>query len=256
MKYGFCTGFASVPLWDIKREMLDSILSSGYDYPECTVMTYARMDEKEYSSLFKGVRAPVACNLFPGDVLLSENGRSLEKISEYLDVALPRSRAIGIEKIVFGSGKARRRSDETEKKDAWRNLREAIDTVIVPKAKEWNTTILIEPLTRGECNLINTVEEGYALSKSVGDDSLLLMADIFHMKNNSEPLSSLEKCFDRIRHIHIAGRERRLEDTLSDPFILEALNILKSLGYNDTISFETTDGEKKEALDRLKEIFS
>ena len=76
--------------------------------------------------------------------------------------------------------------------------------------------------------MINTVEEGYKISEYFNDDSLLLMADLFHMKNNGESLSTLEKCFDKIKHVHIAGEERSLENIKSDGFIIQGLKLLKT----------------------------
>lgn len=254
MKYGFCTGFATKPLWMIEDEMVYSIIEAGFDYPEFPVMTYARMDEDSFSHLKTIASSPVACNLFPGDIPLSDNKRDINVIKDYLDIALKRSKELGIGKIVFGSGKARKYSGNNGYEEGKRNLYETIKDAIIPKAKEWGITILIEPLTRGECNLINTVEDGYRVSEDFNDDSLLLMADLFHMKNNGETLSSLEKCFHRIRHIHIAGEDRSLEEIRNDGYINEGLRLLKSLGYNDTISFETIDGDKKEALDWLRTI--
>ncbi|MGN1164617.1 MAG: hypothetical protein ACI4S4_07440, partial [Candidatus Ornithospirochaeta sp.] len=74
MKYGFCTGFASDPLWEIKEEMIHDIKDAGYDYPEFPVMTFAEMSEKEFSRLEEITSAPVACNLFPSYIPLSDNG--------------------------------------------------------------------------------------------------------------------------------------------------------------------------------------
>ena len=254
MKYGFCTGFASEPLWQIEEEMIRSIEEAGFDYPEFPVMTYARMNDESFSHLKNIASAPTACNLFPGDISLSNNNRDLSLIRDYLDVALSRSKELGVKKIVFGSGKARSFSEDTGQKDGEKNLFDTIENAIIPKAKEWGITILIEPLTRGECNLINTVEDGYRISELFNDESLLLMADIFHMKNNGESISSLKKCIDRIKHVHIAGENRDLSLIKSDAFIIKSLETLKALGYNDTISFETIDGDKKEALEWLKSI--
>ena len=254
MKYGFCTGFATEPLWMIEEDMVLSIKSAGFDYPEFPVMTYARMSEESFSSLKEIASAPVACNLFPGDIPLSNKDRELSRVKDYLDIALMRSKELGVGKIVFGSGKARSYSRETGHEEGKRILFETIEKAIIPKAKEWGITILIEPLTRGECNLINTVEDGCRISKEFDDESLLLMADLFHMKNNGESLSSLETCFDRIKHVHIAGNGRSLSSLKNNDFIIQGLKILKNLGYNDTISFETNDGDKKEALEWLKTI--
>ena len=91
MEYGFCTGFASVPLWQIKEDMILDIKASGYDYPEFPVMSFAEMSEEEFSRLEKMASAPVACNLFPSYIPLSDNNRDLDRVREYLDIAFSRA---------------------------------------------------------------------------------------------------------------------------------------------------------------------
>ncbi len=253
MKYGFCTGFATEPLWEIRCDMLERIRASGFDYAELPIMTFADMGEDEFSSIFPSFSSPVACNLFPGRIPLVSKERDFSVIRSYLDTAFCRCRALGIKETVFGSGKARSYNpDEMGWDEAYGRLKETIAEAIIPKAVEYGITVLIEPLKRGECNLINTVSEGYALSEEIGHPSLLLMADIYHMESNGEDVRSLVPALDRIRHIHIAGKGRSLDDTAEDAYIYDALRLLKRCGYDRTVSFETSDGDISSALSWLK----
>ena len=255
MKYGFCTGFASTPLWDIQGSMLARIRDAGFDYAELPVMSFADMEPSVFGSVLGGFRAPVACNLFPGRIPLVSLERDLDVVRDYLDIALSRAVSLGIGKIVFGSGKARSYDASSMSFDvAMERLKETVSCVVVPKAREYGVTILLEPLKRGECNLINTVEEGYSFVSSISSPQFLLMADIYHMNSNGEDLSTLVSSLDCIHHVHIAGCERSLEDTLRNPYILHALSLLKSCGYDETISFETCDGDIAAALETLKGI--
>ena len=193
MEYGFCTGFASVPLWQIEEDMILDIKASGYDYPEFPVMSFAEMSEEEFSRLEKMASAPVACNLFPSYIPLSNNNRDLNKVREYLDIAFTRASRLSIGKIIFGSGKARSFSSPTTREEGKKNLYETIENAIIPKAKEYGIKVLVEPLTRGECNIINTLLDGYEAVKYFNDENFLLMADLFHMKNNGENLETLSR---------------------------------------------------------------
>ena len=256
MKYGFCTGFATEPLWQIRQDMLERIRTSGFDYAELPIMTFADMGENEFSSVFPSFSSPVACNLFPGRIPLVSKERDLDVIRSYLDTAFSRCRTLGITETVFGSGKARSfNPDEMGKDEAYARLRGTIAGAVIPKAVEYGITVLIEPLKRDECNLINTVSEGYALSEEIGHPSLLLMADIYHMESNGEDLNTLVPALDRIRHIHIAGKGRSLDDTMTDSYIYDALRLLKRSGYDRTVSFETSDGDISSALSWLKQTF-
>lgn len=235
--------------------MLARIRDAGFDYAELPAMSFADMDPCGFSSVLGAFEAPVACNLFPGRIPLVSWERDLCVICDYLDVVLSRAVSLGIGKIVFGSGKARSYDASSMSFDtAMERLKKTVCSAIIPKALEYGVTILLEPLKRGECNLINTVEEGYSFVSDVSSPRFLLMADIYHMNSNGEDLSSLVSSLDKIHHIHIAGRERSLVDTLCDPYILRALSLLKSRGYDETISFETCDGDMAAALKTLKAI--
>lgn len=235
--------------------MLARIRDAGFDYAELPVMSFADMEPCVFGSVLDGFHAPVACNLFPGRIPLVSLERDLDAVRDYLDIALSRAVSLGIGKIVFGSGKARSYDASCMSFDeAMERLRELVSSVVVPKASEYGVTILLEPLKRGECNLINTVEEGYSFVSDISSPQFLLMADIYHMNSNGEDLSTLVSSLDRIHHIHIAGHERSLEDTLCNPYILRALSLLKSCGYDETISFETCDGDMAAALKTLKAL--
>ena len=107
MRYGFCTGFASTPLWAIQGSMLARIRDAGFDYAELPAMSFADMDPCGFSSVLGAFDTPVACNLFPGRIPLVSWERDLCVICDYLDVVLSRAVSLGIGKIVFGSGASR-----------------------------------------------------------------------------------------------------------------------------------------------------
>lgn len=235
--------------------MLARIRDAGFDYAELPVMSFADMEPVVFDSVLGGFRAPVACNLFPGWIPLVSFERDLDVVRDYLDIALSRAVSLGIGKIIFGSGKARSYDASSMSFDvAMERLKETVSCVVVPKASEYGVTILLEPLKRGECNLINTVEEGRSFVSDISSPWFLLMADIYHMNSNGEDLSTLVSSLDLVHHVHIAGAGRSLEDTLCNPYILHALSLLKSRGYDETISFETCDGDIAAALETLKGI--
>ena len=58
------------------------------------------------------------------------------------------------------------------------------------------------------------------------------------------------------QHVHIAGKNRSLVETISSPFILKGLEMLKSSNYDKAISFETDWGDIKTSLEWLKAIYN
>ena len=191
------------------------------------------------------------CNLFPGSLSLY-SGR--KPIFDYLSRMLPRASRLGVKHIVFGSGKARTYPVSMSCEEAYDILVSLIRTMIAPMAEDNGITILIEPLSYGECNIINTLEEGSRLVMDVSHPAFSLMADLLHMQNNGENPAVLEEVFPLIKHVHIAEKDRVLPaDGFSD-YAVRGLSILESMGYDGDISYETVDGDKQKALELMKSI--
>ena len=256
MKYGFCTGFATTPLWQIERKMIEEIEREGYDYVELPLMSVTCLSDGEFNTLSSYFSSFVACNLFPSSLPLLSRDRNIEDISNYLDLAFFRAQKLGIKEVIFGSGKARSFDASLTKEEALKELEKLIKEIIIPKAIKANIRVLLEPLKKDECNIINTVEEAYSLVKRINHPSFSFMADLYHMENNGEDLSILPLLANSLGHIHIAGKNRDLSITLSSPYILKGLKMLKASGYDKAISFETNWGDIKAPLEWLKAIFN
>lgn len=256
MEYGFCTGFATTPLWQIERKMIEEIEREGYDYVELPLMSVACLGDGEFNTLSSYFSSFVSCNLFPSNIPLLSKDRNVEAISNYLDLAFSRAQKLGIKEVIFGSGKARSFDSSFTKEEALKELEKLIKEVIIPIAVKNGIVVLLEPLKRDECNIINTVEEAYSLVRLVNHPSFSLMADLYHMENNGEDLSILPLLANSLEHVHIAGKNRSLAETISSPFILKGLKMLKRANYDKAISFETNWGDIKAPLEWLKAIFN
>ena len=257
MKYGYCTGFSTNPHFKLGLELLPMIREQGFDYVEFPLMNFSGMDEKEFSAVLKsvkdnGLESPVACNFFPGSVRLV--GKDLDKahIASYLDEILPKLDRLGIKKIILGSGPARTFGPDQTREEAIEQFSDVLKSVILPRTKKYGMLVCIEPFERTYCNLIISALEGLELVKAINDEGLELMVDLYHMLSNGEPLETLEQCYEHIRHVHVAGPDRRVPED-SDFYIFRALETLRSLGYDGTVSFET---EMPESQEKLKHTFT
>lgn len=251
MRYGFCTGFATTPLFALDIPLIKDVIASGYDFAELPLIALESAEESDIISLSSWFTAPVMCNLFPGSLSLY-SGR--KPIIDYLSRMLPRASRLGVKHIVFGSGKARTYPVSMSCEEAYDILVSLIRTMIAPMAEDNGITILIEPLSYGECNIINTLEEGSRLVMDVSHPAFSLMADLLHMQNNGENPAVLEEVFPLIKHVHIAEKDRVLPaDGFSD-YAARGLSILESMGYDGDISYETVDGDKQKALELMKSI--
>lgn len=255
MQYGYCTGFSTDPHFKLGLDLLPMIRRLGFDYVEFPLMNFQDMSEDEFAAIVGDVErnnlsCPVACNFFPGSVRLV--GKDLNKglIASYLDEILPKLDRLGIRKIILGSGPARTFGPDQTREEAFEQFCDVLRTVILPRTKKFGMTVCIEPFERTYCNLIISVLEGLELVEAIGDDGLELMVDLYHMLSNGEPLDELEQCFSHIRHVHIAGPDRRVPEE-SDSYIFRALEILKKLGYDGTVSFETELPKSEEFMTRI-----
>ena len=251
MRYGFCTGFATEPLFSFDEGLISAVMQCGYDYAELPLYAVEALPEAAFASFCgSGFRSPVSCNLVPGDLNLYASPD--DALEAYFRHALSRARMIGNSFVIFGSGAARTYPGSMGKDEAFSRLVSVSRRIIAPIASGNGITVLVEPLRRGECNIINTVEEGAGLCEAVDDPSFSLMADIYHMESNGEPLDELREFFPQIRHVHIAEQGRKLPADGFSPYISAALDILRTLGYSGAISYETENGDKAAALALLR----
>ncbi|QTQ13139.1 sugar phosphate isomerase/epimerase [Treponema parvum] len=263
MKYGYCTGFSTEPRFGLGLEFLDMIREAGFDYVEFPLMNFYEMPESEFSSVVEkteksDIKSLAACNFFPADIKLVGKGIDVNKTASYLDSILPRLKRLGILKIILGSGPSRTFGPEQTRKEAFDQFVGILKDVILPRTKRAGMLVCIEPFDKTCCNLIVSASEGLELVRTVHDDGLEMMVDLFHMMSNGESLDSLKSCVDHVRHVHIAGFNRRIPEE-SDEYVFNALNILFKLGYEETVSFETekpkTWKDASRALSKIKNLF-
>lgn len=247
MRFGFCSGFAVKPLFSLGpavRALLPKVKEAGYDFVEFPLMSVEALASEEFCQLERQVRdlglsCDLMCNLFPGGLSPWDRNRWEEDIA-YLERAFALCRRLGTTKVVFGSGAFRTPPKGMESSSARGIFIDFCQAIAAPAARKHGITILIEPLNQAECAFINTVAEGAAMARAIDRPTVRLMADLYHMRVNSEPVGVLEANFDLIGHIHIAGPGRSLVHAL-DPYAASCLGVLRSCGYDKTASFETID---------------
>lgn len=243
MKYGYCTGFSTNPHFQVGEELISMIKDEGFSYVEFPLMNFWPMSNSAFEALCThvttiGLDSDVACNFFPKDIQLVGKGVSEQHISSYLDVVLPRCKKLGIGKIILGSGPSRTFGPDQTRDQAMGQFVALLKEVILPKTKKEGILVCIEPFARDYCNLVVSAMEGLELVTELDDPGFALMVDLYHMLCNGESLETLPQCFHAIKHIHVAGVNRRVPLD-SDTYIYDALRMLAKLGYDGTLSFET-----------------
>ncbi|HVW22061.1 MAG TPA: TIM barrel protein, partial [Opitutaceae bacterium] len=102
-----------------------------------------------------GVPMPAANCLFPADLKVVGPAVDLVRFDRYVESAFRRAQRCGLRLVVFGSAGARMVPEGFPKTRAFEQYVEALKRM-APVAQRHGITLVVEPLNRGECNLINT----------------------------------------------------------------------------------------------------
>lgn len=237
MRLGCC-----VPL-----DRAEAVAAAGYDYWEPPVAAVAPSEGEQVFAAarrrFQGLALrPEAWNcLLPGDLKVTGPDVDAAAVDRHLNVAFDRIAELGGRVVVFGSGRARAVPDGFDRSQAEQQiaafLRRAGDA-----AAARDLMVAIEPLSRRECNIINSVAEGLAMARRVSHERVRLLADSYHMFQDDEPLSNLVEADGALVHIHIADRPRNAPAEGAEelrPFF----SALRAAGYDGRVSIECRWGD-------------
>jgi sugar phosphate isomerase/epimerase len=187
----------------------------------------------------KNAELPIpACNSFiPGSLRSTGKDANHEAVLAYVDVAFKRAQQIGTGIIVFGSSGSRKLKEGDTREQAEKQMVNLLKKM-GPLAESHGITVVIEPLRRQECNLINTVGEGAAIVERVNHPNVRLLFDIYHMLQNGEDPNDLRKVAPLLRHGHIAEKENRTAPGVKGDDFRPFFNVLADIGYTGRLSIE------------------
>jgi len=252
MRFGCCTNINGI----------GAVKTAGYEYVELPVV--ALLGEKPDSEFFPigdAIAAhsikPEAWNiLLPGDMKITGPEVDIYRINRYLHTSFARASGLGGRVVVFGSGGARRVPDGFPMKEAQVQLVEFLD-VAADAANRYGFKIAIEPLNRKESNIINSVAEALELAIAVGRPEVRVLADLYHIDEEQEPLSHVADAGLWLLHTHTADTGRYMPGSGSYDNLGFMRALLKA-GYEGRLSVECTwndfASEAPLALEFLREI--
>jgi sugar phosphate isomerase/epimerase len=218
----------------------------GWDYVEYSVqgVLKGQIPDADWQgaaiTAAMSVPGPAANVLVPGTLKITGPQASLDALKDYMRVVLTRAGKVGCRTLVFGSGAARGVPDGFDRDQARRQILEFL-SMAAPIAKEQGVVIVVEPLNRGECNIINSIEEGLTYVRELNHPNVKQLLDTYHLWLEQEPLSNIRDAGKLLRHVHLADRDGRVapgESGLSD--YRGVFRILKELNYDEKISVECT----------------
>jgi sugar phosphate isomerase/epimerase len=251
MKYGLCASL----------DNLELVEQLGFDYIECAVSSIAAYSDEEFEKILttlkaSSLRVERVNVLFPQSIHLIGPERDQKAIDAYLEKAFARVKALGGTLAVFGSGKSRAIPEAYAFRKGYAEL-VGVTKRIGEIAAGYGITIAIEPLNREETNCINSLKEGAMLQADAASDAVGLLADLYHMLRENEPIENITAVKD-LKHTHIALLEGRGYPLIKTKEVEGFFAALKKTGYSGTMSIEgrTADMEHDaaKALDVLRSI--
>jgi len=217
---------------------------AGLDFVETTVGASLAPGEDEAAFVPRATAAracpvPVrAANCFiPRELPTTGPDVDAPAVDAYVRVALDRARQIGLRTIVFGSGKSRQVPDGFDAGRALAQLAEHLRRW-GPLAEAAGVTIVVEPLARRHCNIVNTVRDGAELVRQVNHPSIRLLGDTYHMVANGEAPDDLAEVAPLLAHVHCSEYEGRRAPGTNGEDLRPYFRALKASGYDGAVSME------------------
>jgi len=234
MRFGICTSY----------DKADAVKASGWDYIEECVQTFHQglLPDEQWKGMDKlqisALPVPAANMLVPGDLKITGPAVDSSKLQTYISRVIERAGKTETRRLVFGSGNARNVPDRFDRETAMRQIRAFLDFA-APLLAKHDVALVIEPLNRNECNIINSVAEAMEYVKAVNHPNVQCLVDSYHFWLEDEPLEQLKAAMPWIKHVHVADQEGRVAPGLSGrsdykPFF----QTLKQGNYTGDISVE------------------
>ncbi|HIB89723.1 TPA: sugar phosphate isomerase/epimerase [Candidatus Poribacteria bacterium] len=252
MRFGVCA-----PL-----EKMDRLAEVGYDYIELGVQSalIPEKDEAEFQqiqaqALSHSIKAEAYAGFLPGDLRVVGDEIDQQRLSSYVETTCRRAQSLDSKIIVYGSSGSR---NVAEGCDFDRALGQIADflSMAADHAETHGIVIVIEPLCARECNIIQTVADGLAMAKRVNRPGIQVLADLYHVWQESEPMSNIVDAAEWLAHVHIAEPVKRSYPGNDSFDFFDFFSALKAAGYQGRVScecsFDDFDCDVETALHTMK----
>jgi len=225
-------------------EIAPVVKAAGYDYLEINVSAHliGEASDEEFAPNLKLIRECglpcLAANVFvPGHLKLTGPEVDFERLTRYIQAVMVRAEQAGLQAIVFGSGGARKIPEGFERAQAYAQLIQ-FGQMVAPLAAQHGVKIAVEPLNRGETNILNSVAEGLQYVQDVNHPAFRLLVDAYHWAKENEPVADIVTAGPWLEHAHIATYPKRQAPGAEPCDFAPFMQALKEAGYDKRLSIE------------------
>ena len=219
---------------------ISSTAAAGYDLIEIPALDPSRIDIADTRDRLAahGLRTSLTLGLTFDNDINSENLALVDAGRATLLSALDITRGVGGEYLGGVIFSAMNKYAEPTTSAARANSVAVIKELAQEAARD-DITIGLEFVNRYESNLLNTVQQTLDYMDEVGEDNVVVHADVYHMNIEENGFRDpLLLCGDRLGYVHIGESNRGYlgAGTIDFPEVFAAL---VDMGYEGTITFES-----------------
>src|SRR5229473_256525 len=160
--------------------------------------------------------------------------------------------------MVFGSPNQRATTGGLTREQATRHYVEGL-AAVAPHAAGRGVTILVEALPKGQCDVVQTLEEAASIVREIDSPGVRTMFDTHNAVDETEPHAVLvDRHYDLIRHVHVNELDGRHCGAGTYDF-KPVLSVLRRRNFPGWVSLEAFDfspGAEKLANDSLRYLES
>lgn len=243
--------------WCSKSEDASLLARLGYDFIELPLNTFQLENKAAYvAQMEKALAAelPVkAFNLFfPQELRIVGPAVDSTRVRKYIEAAVRTLVVLKSRILVLGSAGARNVPEGWDVNRAEEQMLRTLEWC-ADELQGSGITLAIEPLNRGESNLINTVSEGVDYARKLNRKEIRVLADFYHMVEEDEPLETLIDNKEWLAHIHLADTHRFYPGSGTYDYA-RFFGLLKQIGYKGMISVECITQQKAEDMRKAKQF--
>ena len=183
-----------------------------------------------------GISAETFAFLIPKELKVVGPSVDIPRVRSWVAAAAKRAKSLGGRLIVVGSGDARRVPDGFPKAQA-RSQFVAFLEDAAEEASKHGIVLALEALNRTETNLLHSLSEACSIAESLDHPALGVVADIYHMHLEDEPLSHVLRARGRLLHVQLADSGRLPPGQGCFDF-QSVFTFLNSIGYAGSVALE------------------
>lgn len=248
MRFGVCCSL----------DKASKVIEAGFDYVELPAGTwFGQVEEPDWDAL-DGVPVETTNLFIHGDLKIV--GPDKGDIRGYAERMIPRAAKAGVQVMVFGSGGARRSPAGYDLDTAEDDFLSAVQ-ICSDIGARYGVTIAPEALRREETNVGNYLGD---LARIMGYRKLSFTADCYHALHQPGAQADQADFWEgelpfAPAHVHLASKDRTWK-LAEAPEILGFMNRLKTLGYDERMSFECHwedfESELPEAREQVQQLWN